>query len=295
MSEAIVTDTPVDSGNTESQDVSQDVVNDAVDTQGTDVWEQEDFNMNEPSEPVDSKVEETVEVDWNSKYKEQRESGDSKLDKPILIKVKGKVMEIDNLQDIADLAERGTSATQKFQEMAEQRKMLDGITSEDIQLLRQARDGDVDAMNQLVNKQNVSPEEVQKQDAVYQSEQLATEIISSDYAEQFKEAISLFPESERYNVATNPRFMQGLKNDFDSGTAQKLMPSVQRYMTVNGMEFLEAYARAGKEVLGDTRSKKAEKLSSTPSMSSSVHREEPVDAWEMDSDQFSRIMGSVRS
>jgi hypothetical protein len=298
MSETTMTDTPAESTSTDSADVSQEVVSSpVVESEGSDVWNDEEFNMNEPLVPTEKPVEDTVvDADWDGMYKTQIDSESGlALDKPILLKHKGKVLEIKDAKDLRDLAERGLGATSKFQEMAEQRKMLDGITGEDIDLLRRARDGDAEAMNQLVSKQNVSPEEVQKQQYVEQSEQIATEIIGSDYADQFKEALGLFPESQRYEVATNPRFMGGLKQDFDKGIAQKLMPSVQKYMAVDGMEFIEAYARAGKEVLGGGRSKKAEKLSSAPSASSSVQREEPVDIWEMDSDQFSRIMGSTRN
>jgi len=94
MSETTMTDTPAESTSTDSVDVSQEVVsNPVVESEGSDIWNDEEFSMNEP--PIDGEPsKETTEqvetldeqqskqVDWEARYKEQLQGGDSKLDNP---------------------------------------------------------------------------------------------------------------------------------------------------------------------------------------------------------------------
>ena len=255
----------------------------------------------QPSEPQADEVSQSVDnvndVDWDSLYKEQLDAKDAKLDKPILLKVKGKILEIDSLQDIRDLAERGTAATQKFQAMAEQRKFIQklesaGVSEDDIDLLRRARMGDQAAAQQLLTKE-AGPEPVA--DNIIASEQIAQEVLSADYADKFKDTLSLIPEGVRERYAYDPQFMAGLKHDFDAGVAQKVMPLVEKYVMVKGMDFIEAYAKAGQEVFGNQREEKARSLSAKPNVGSSVKKQEPIDVWAMDDSQWQRLNGSVRT
>jgi hypothetical protein len=305
---------------TDTQEVSQTVQqggNHQVDVpadnqqQTTDIWSEEfkvdtlpDNSTNdggqqaEDNQPeVSQSVDSVDDVNWDSLYKEQLNASDAKLDKPILLKVKGKILEIDNLQDIRDLAERGTAATAKFQEMAEQRKFIQklesaGISEEDIDLLRRARMGDTEATQQLLAKEaGAEP----MPDNVIEAEQVAQEILTSDHADAVKDTLSLIPEGQREQYAYNPQFMRGLKADYDAGIAQKIMPTVEKYVMVKGMPFIEAYAKAGQEVFGNQRQEKAKSLTAKPTVGSSVKKQEPADVWAMGSDAFKNAMSSVRN
>ena len=273
-----------------------------------DVWD-ENYKLDgelpidgEPNKETTEQVEtldeqQSEQVDWEARYKEQLQSGDKELDKPLLLKFKGKVLEINTVDDLRDLAERGLGSTAKFQEMAEQRKLIQklesaGISEEDIDLLRRARLGDTEATQILLAKEAGNPP---VDDTVIEAENIAQEILTSDYADKFKDTLSLIPEGQRQQYAYDTRFMKGLKTDFDNGVAQKLIPMVEKYVMVKGMDFLEAYAKAGQEVFGNQRQEKAKSLTAKPTVGSSVTKQEPTDIWAMDDETFRRAMSNVRN
>jgi len=72
------------------------------------------------------------------------------------------------------------------------------------------------------------------------------------------------------------------------------MPLVERYMTVKGLPFIEAYTTAGKEMFSGSREKAGEQLVSQPSATSSVTTTPEQDAWAMDTASFNKIMNRGR-
>jgi hypothetical protein len=254
---------------------------DATDTKPSDGGEGETTEVDTKEEP---QSEDTDTVDWDTKYKEQLQDSDAKLDKPILLKVKGKVIEIDSLQDIRDLAERGTAATSKFQEMAEQRKFLERLESMGI---------NPDNIDQVISGE-VAPQPVENT-INQEAEAVAQEILASPHADSIKGALSLLPGNQAQEFATNPQFLKGLKSDYESGVAQQIMPLVEKYVLVKGMPFLEAYAKAGQEMLSGSRQEKAKTLTAKPTVGTSVKKQEPTDIWSMDDETFRRAMANVRN
>jgi hypothetical protein len=316
--------TDVTTSQTQPEPTTTQTTNPEPQQQEVDVWESEEFDINNNPEAVggsdtdeiggehteteeqtdkqqpEDEVSESNVSDWEAKYKEQIQNPDAKLDKPILLKVKGKIIELDTVNDIRDLAERGIGSTAKFQEMAEQRKFIQelenaGISKEDIDLLVKARRGDAEAANALLGKE--PPQQVQTQDTTVspEAEAVAQEIIDAPYANEAKEALSLIPEEQRNQLVTNPQFLRGIKTDFERGVAQKLMPKVEKYVLVNGMDFLSAYAKAGQEVFGNGVDEKAKTLTSKPRVGSSVMKQEPQDPWSMDDETFRRAMENIRN
>ena len=293
--------TDVNSTSQEQTAVDTQQVDTQADQQPVDIWSEEfDINQqditNQP-ETTDGGDEETTSVetqedqqsdtiDWEARYKEQLGNSDAKLDKPILLKVKGKVIEIDSLQDIRDLAERGTAATQKFQEMSEQRKFLEklssmGISPDNIDMVLA---GEIQPQP-VDSNTNTNPE----------AEAVAQEILASQHADSIKSALSLLPDNQAQEFATNPQFLRGLKSDYDAGVAQKIMPLVEKYVLVKGMPFLEAYAKAGQEMLSGNKQEKAKTITAKPTVGTSVKKQEPTDVWSMDDETFRRAMANVRN
>ena len=315
-----------------------DIGNDAINAQPsqnkvsvkTDIWD-EDFDINSSPKPDgvqqqppgsdekpkgdDSGQSPTPDtsLNWENKYKEQLLVEESKkLPSPILLKHKGKVLEIDNARDLRDLAEKGLGATAKFQEMSEQRRFLEkiesaGITQDDVELLRRARMGDSEAANALISAQpGPEPVDTDTLRSIEQADAIANEIISKPYADDFKTALSLIPDESRESYAYNPKFMSALKADFDQGIAQKILPVAQKLVAVKGMDFIDAYKQAGLEVLkvsgnnnrntgNQDKQDMANRLANAPGSKSSITKEEPKDVWSMSSDEFQRIMGKVRN
>jgi hypothetical protein len=227
--------------------------------------------------------------DLDAIYKQQLES-DAKLDKPIFIKYKGKVIDINDANELRDLAERGIVATYKLQEAAEIRKQYEGITPEDVELLRRFKAGDTSVI------QDLAVERPQVDTTSEQINTIASEILSAPYAEQFKGFIDVLPPVDKQKLSSDPRILAGLKIDFDNGTAQKLMPLVERYVSINGMDFLSAYTKAGKEVLNKDSARKdsMEQLTAAPKSTTSVNKTAPTDVWSMSSEAFRKLGDNIR-
>ncbi|RLA62049.1 MAG: hypothetical protein DRQ78_08305 [Epsilonproteobacteria bacterium] len=275
----------------------------ATDTQteqpeAVDFWD-EKFNVTDGVSPTEQPAAKNAEpgktvtdpqsnnTDYTELYAKQLDGEtDKQLDNPILLKHKGKVIDISSAKELRDLAERGLGATSKYQEMAEQRKMLDGITSEDIDMLRKFKAGDQTVLNELA-----TPRESNQENEI---DTVAQTILDSNYANEFKGLVGNLSATDKTLISTDPRVLRGLQIDFESGTAQKLLPLVERYMAVKGLPFLEAYTTAGKEMFSGDREKAGAKLVSQPSATSSVTTTPEQDPWAMDESSFKKIMSRGR-
>ncbi len=269
----------------------------ATENPGVNFWDEE-FKVTDGVNPTEQPTQEsegeaaTTEeqsdtTDYTELYDTQlADEADKTLDNPILLKHKGKVIDITSAKELRDLAERGLGATAKYQEMSEQRKMLDGITPEDIDMLRRYKDGDETVLNELS-----TPRESNETNDI---DTVAQTILDSSYADDFKGLVGKLPASDKTLISTDSRVLKGLQIDFESGTAQKLMPLVERYMAVKGIPFLEAYTTAGKEMFSGSRQSAAEKLTAQPSANSSVKTTPEQDAWAMDTASFNKIMNRGR-
>jgi formate dehydrogenase maturation protein FdhE len=124
-------------------------------------------------------------------------------------------------------------------------------------------------------------------------ETIANEILSAPYAETFRESVSILPPADRTLLSSNPQVLNGLKQDFEQGIAQRIMPLAHRYITVNGMDFLSAYQKAGNEVMSKN-SRANDTIKAQPEATTSVSTQKPTDVWSMDSDTFKKLMNNTR-
>ncbi len=285
-----------------SIDTTEQSVNDNVEVENqqdstesvSDVWS-EDFDVNDEnssSGSQEAEAQQTENIDWDAKYQEQRtEKADTKLPEPILVKYKGKILDIDTVGELRDLAERGISATQKLQEIAEERKALGGITNDDIELLNRLKSGDTSVVEELAKPKD----DVVQNEAIKAVDTIAGEILQSPYSDSFKSMVTILPQADKTRLSSDPQLLSALKKDFDDGVAQKLMPLLERNIAVKGMPFIEAYKQAGIDVFsGSQRRKTADKLTSQPKATSSIKDEPQEDIWSMDSDKFNALMSRGR-
>ncbi len=176
-------------------------------------------------------------------YKSQMTDTDAKLDKPIVIKVAGKVYKVDSVAELKNLAELGTNATKKYQSIAKHRNTLDymednGISQEDLDYLVQSR--------------GVAP--VVRDESVNAVEDIANEILNGSGADAFKEIAAQLPDDVKQAMSNNPQMLAGFNYDVQQGIAGSIMPAVNRYMNVNGMSHQQAYMRARNEHLSQNQS-----------------------------------------
>ncbi len=200
-------------------------------------------DADEPAEPKDLTYDEL-----ETAYKTQMGNQDAKLANPIVIKLNGKHFQVDNINELKNLAELGSNSTQRFQAIAQHRKTLDfmednGISREDLDFLVQSRGQAPVTRNETA-------------DAV---ENIASEILNGPGADAFAEVASQLPDDVREVMSKNPKMLSGFNHDVQSGLAAQIMELVPRMMSVNQMSFMQAYQAAGDQVTAKGGNRKAPK------------------------------------
>jgi len=211
---------------TNIDDMGDDEFNEHFESVGSD--ESDTETADDEKEATDTN---TPDDDLNAKYSTQLNDADAKLDKPVLIKVDGEVMELTTINELRDMAERGTAVTKKFQKLAQDRK----------------------ALEEQIKQLGVEPDvDVQDDDADTKSadelDRVANVILASDYADDFKSSVSDLPKDAVDFIGSKPEILHGLSEDFKSGLAQKIMPQVKREMVVKDVDFITAYVGIGKRL-----------------------------------------------
>ncbi len=261
-------DTMIDSESTGEQEVvTTEPTVDNSENQG-DVWAEE-FDVNdEPKEEV-VKATEPVEESTEAEYVTE---GLGDLDKPIVIKYKGKTFDIANMDQIRDLMERGMGATQKLQELAEMRKELHKEQNPDM-----------------------TEQELSNIDTSVEVESIAQKIANSKYVDAFKGIVETLPDDVTDKLRSDPRMLEGLRVDTESGLAQKIIPLAERYMAIEGLSFMEAYIKGGNEVnqSAKSRSQSIDKLTAVPKSTGNVEVKQK-DVWDISDSEFRSLMDSER-
>ena len=250
-------------------------------------WD-EDFDMDAPvpSEDAPQETDKIVAepIDLDGLYTSQMEDKESALDKPILIKLNGKVTEITNINDMKDLMERGLGSTKKYQEMAEDRKVIEFMNNNGISM---------ETLNQLVTSDGSVPIESNNSQQDMQVQQVVDKISNSAYVEEFKSGVSFLPDNVKDTIGNSPELLDGLYGDFESGLAQKVLPIVERTMAIKGLDFITAYVQAAQSLEGGSKpiEKKVNPLTAEPRGNTLGVKAEPQkDIWSMSSDDFKQYM-----
>ncbi len=244
-----------------------------------DPWD-EDFDTTEIPREETTEVVEPNEETVTNEQPEYITKGLGDLAEPIVVKVNGKIYDIKDKDQIRDLMERGFNATQKLQELAQSKR----------ELLKE-------------KNPDITEQELDSVDVNNEVEQISSEILNSPNVEEFKNVFAAMPEEALNQFRSNPGMLRGLKVDIDSGFVGHIMPSIQRYMDIDGMGFQEAYMTAGQEYHEgkNQRQQKENKvnanrelLSNAPSNSSAVASSESKDIWEISDSDYKSLMNNVR-
>ena len=258
-------ETMMDSATVAEQEVTttEPESTEVAENQPKDYWSEEFDAQAEPEiesdkdeQPKDAEEDKTTDVD-NLEYVT---SGLGELDKPIVIKYKGNLYDIKDKDQMRDLMERGMGATKKLQELAEMRKELEKQKNPEI-----------------------SEQELDNLDVTTEVEAISQKILESNYAEDFKGIVSKLPTDIVERMRKDPKMLEGLRIDTESGLAQKIMSKAQRYMDIDGIGFVEAYKRGGQELMSkqkDVSSRKT-KLVSEPRPSNNIEVKEKS-IWDID-------------
>ena len=229
--------------NDESLEVSDQANNETVNSEVDDFndlsAEEQAATLDDEGEATSDESDETQanvsDDDLNALYSAQMGDADMKLDKPILVKYNGKVHKVDSVNELKSLAEQGISITKKSQRMSDQTTLLaeleaNGYTAADLRALATADKGE--------ELTKMEPNQVE-------IDEIATGILESDYADDFRGFVGEMPDVAVDEISKNPQILNGLAKDIESGLAQNLMADTRRNMDLHGMGFVEAYITSG--------------------------------------------------
>jgi len=264
----------IDSTSAESQETTT-VVEPAADTenQTVDYWN-EDAPLDEdtPEEPTVAQEDEQQEESAVDKIPEYITEGLGSLEEPIVIKYKGKIFDIADKDKIRDLMERGMGATVKNQELADMKR-------------------------DMLKQQNpeMTDTEISNIESSTEVEAIAQKITGSSYVDAFKDVITGLPDDITSQLRSDPRMLEGLRVDVESGLATKIMKHADRFMALDGMSFQEAYMKGGKMIADSakTREDTIAKLTSSPDTNNNV-RVEKQDVWSMSDADYKALMSTER-
>jgi len=210
-------------------------------------------------------------VTLNDMYSKQLSNIDAKLDSPVLIKIDGEVMELNSINELRDMAERGTKVTQKFQKLAEDRKALEA----QLQALGETPDVSDDSSSEI--------------------DTIANGILQSSYVDSFKTDVSNLPSEVRETLSTDPQILKGLSMDYESGLAQQIMPKVKREMTVKGLDFIQAYVSVGRSIQSQKENVQSKKqmLTTEPKQNKYTTESKAIDIDSMSDTEFDTYFSNI--
>lgn len=268
--------TIIDQTPAESQEVAQTTTGPAADERNEtqDAWSEEAFDMSvdAPDEGPVLTDEPKEEPQTDNVPGEYITEGLGSFEEPLVIKYKGKLFDISDKDQARDLMERGMGATQKLQELADLKRQM---------LQDQNPDMSQQELNTATTQQDV--------------ETIAEKITASPYVNDFKSIVSALPDDTVNALRTDPRMLEGLRQDTESGLAQKIMKHAERYMAIDGLSFQEAYIKGGKQVVQSQHKgqEQVDRLTSEPRTSNNV-KVEQKSVWDISDDEFKQIMSTER-
>jgi len=249
--------------------------------QENDVWA-EDFDMDDIPTVEDNSgddvteddsiaVESTIEDD-DAIGPEYITHGLGELDSPLVVKVKGEIYDLKDLDQIRDLVERGFMATQKTQELADMRRQME-----------------------MEKNPGLTPDDYIELEAVNEVEQLSQEIISNGHGEMASEALSLMDQGDLEKISRDPSMMRALIKDLDSGVLNAIMPSLKRSITIDGMSFQQAYVRAVTSAMEkqEQRDVSQQRMAAEPRGGYSMDQK-VTDPWDISTEEFNGLMSTRR-
>ncbi len=254
----------------ETQEVNTEPATTDIGVQPTGAWD-EDFDTTElpTEEPQEEAQAEPQEKAVDLNYVTE---GLSPLDNPLVVKRKGKLYDLTDMDQIRNLVEKGLDSTIKNQELAELRRELE-----------------------LTKNPDITEQELSQLDTSAEVEHIAEKIASSNYVEDFKTFIDILPGVVTDQLRGDPQMLEGLRQDVESGLAGKILPGMQRLMDVDNLTFKEAYMKSGSEVMKSkqSRSQAIDKLTAAPTRGS-IPEVKSKDIWDLDDSEYRALMDTER-
>ena len=238
------------------------------------------------------------------------------------------------MNELVEGFKKGMNYTQKMQALSSHRKELgilqdNGLSSEDLNLLIEAKSGNKDAIAKLLADAKVDPLEIEegskdytpkeygKETPDFEMEQVKDTILADkEYSPLVEEAISSMPDDMYDMVSSTPSNLDALYKDVKAGVYQEVMPEVIKIQSLYGKTkptmnlYVEVAAKmAEQRAKADTgtnedsteqqkvktqeRNNKRKKaaVSSTPNKAKTVDVVKDIN--EMDDDEFNKAFEKI--
>lgn len=184
---------------------------------------------------------------------------------------------IDNEAKAIQLMQMGLNYGGKTTELAKHRSFVqyaeeNGISLDDIQMLRDIKNGNKDAYSQLaktagIDIYDVTPEQHEQytpekielsQEPDHMVDAIANEILANeDHTAQFKQWLPKMPPDIQQAVTTDANTLRGVQEDIAAGVFNDAMQEAYTQMRINGADFGSAYVNA-KQALMATKAPQQE-------------------------------------
>lgn len=220
---------------------------------------------------LEDKEDKADEEDNNDDNPDDNNDDEQDFEK-LSVKVNGQDIEINSEKElrtiVAKLSENSSKTT-----INNEKRMLEaaGLSKEDIGLLSDIKKGNKAAINEFLKSQKISLDDLDDaKDEEYKTEfdykeptaidQVAEQILSdSTFAEQYRTTAATLPKDFSDAIHSDPVAMENFAKHVKSGLAGEVIPLATKASIVEGIPFMEAYAKIGREVAAKKAGKADEK------------------------------------
>ena len=222
-------------------------------------------------QPEESQVDETAEVipeiKTETKNEEVLDVTPTTTDfVPVPLKSKNLIIEAKSMDELIQLAQQGLNYTQKTQELAKHRPIVDyvskhNITQEDLHLLADLKSGNADALKSIAKQNGVDmfaldtdvdyrPSEANRMSIPSEVDLVAESIMQdTETATKIQSLNQHIPDDFRSKLASDANMLRLYANDVKSGMAERILPEAVKLKAINpNADFLEIYSHVGMKI-----------------------------------------------
>ncbi len=185
---------------------------------------------------------------------------------PVQLKSKSLTIEAKSMDELIQLAQQGLNYTQKTQEVAKHRPVIDyvskhGITQEDLHMLADLKSGNTDAIKSIAKQHNVDlyaldenvdykPSEANRMTYSSDVDLVAEEIMQDvETATKIQSFNSHLPDDFKSKLASDANMLRLYANDVKSGMAERILPEAVKLKAINpNANFLDIYSHVGMKI-----------------------------------------------
>lgn len=276
-------------------------------------------NKREDAESFDEEDENVDEDDddTTSGKDSDTEKSDASFE-PVEVEINGQQVTLDSQEELLAYVKNKGSGVSKRQRKSHIDQIAEqgDISKDDLKLFIDAKNGDPAAIARIAQKAKVDLYDLNDEQASEYSpkfqERLMTEVdeVAADIMEDtalhtdFTKVVATVPDSFKATIASNPKALTNFSKHVKSGLAQEVIPMVIKEQALHGGDFMDLYAKIGREVSAakkdpkenkkvrkvDPRAEKLRKQAKNPKGSNKGTKTKQTgdDIWNMSTEDFAK-------